>query len=128
ELYSAERDEYSPSRLALVAELRRAIDRGELVLHYQPKAEVRSGRVIGVEALVRWQHPARGLVYPDEFIPLAERTGLICELTLCVLDAALQQARAWQETGLDLSVSVNLSARDLLDLELPETIRALLTK
>ena len=128
ELYSAERDEYSPSRLALVSELRRAIDQGELVLHYQPKAAVRSGQVTGVEALVRWQHPERGLVFPDEFIPLAERTGLIRELTLCVLDAALRQARTWQDLGLDLSVSVNLSARDLLDIELPEAIRGLLAK
>jgi diguanylate cyclase (GGDEF)-like protein len=126
ELYLPERDEYSPERLALVAELRRAIDEGELVLHYQPKAELQSGRVVGVEALVRWQHPERGLLFPDEFVPLAERTGLIKELTLSVLEAALRQLRAWQANGLELSVSVNLSARDLLDLELPETVERLL--
>jgi diguanylate cyclase (GGDEF)-like protein len=128
ELYSADRDEYSPSRLALAAELRRAIDEGELVLHYQPKAEVRSGRVVGVEALVRWQHPERGLLPPDQFIPLAERTGLIRDLTLCVMETALRQARTWQASGDDLSVSVNLSARDLLDVALPERIAALLRK
>jgi diguanylate cyclase (GGDEF)-like protein len=126
ELYSAERDQYSPARLALVAELRRAIDEGELVLHYQPTAELQTGRVVGVEALVRWQHPERGLLAPDEFIPLAERTGLIRDLTLYVLDAALEQARAWHERRLDLNVSVNLSARDLLDLQLPEKVRKLL--
>ena len=126
ELYSAERDGYSPSRLALVAELRRAIDERELVLHYQPKAEVRSGRVVGVEALVRWQHPGRGLLGPLEFVPIAERTGLIKDLTLYVLDAALAQLRAWQEEGLEQTVSVNLSARDLLDVELPDTIARLL--
>jgi len=110
------------------AELRRAIDQEELLLHYQPKAELQSGRIAGVEALVRWQHPERGLLYPDEFVPLAERTGLIKELTLCVLEAALRQLRAWQESGLQLSVSVNLSARDLLDCELPETVERLLRK
>jgi diguanylate cyclase (GGDEF)-like protein len=126
ELYSSDRDEYSPSRLALVAELRRAIDQRELVLYYQPKAEVQSGRIAGVEALVRWEHPARGLLSPAEFVPLAERTGLVRDLTLYVLDAALRQIRAWQQDGLEQSVSVNLSARDLLDVELPETIRRLL--
>ena len=128
QVYTAERDEYSPARLALVGELRRAIDCDELVLHYQPKADLRSGRVAGVEALVRWQHPERGLIGPDEFIPLAERTGLIRELTRVVLDAALRQVRAWHEQRIDLSVSVNLSARDLLDLELPETVRCLLSE
>jgi diguanylate cyclase (GGDEF)-like protein len=128
ELYSSERDEYSPSRLALVAELRRAIDQRELVLYYQPKAEVHSGRIVGVEALVRWEHPARGLLGPAEFVPLAERTGLVRDLTLYVLDAALRQIRAWQQDGLEQSVSVNLSARDLLDVELPETISRLLER
>ncbi len=126
ELYLPERDEYSPARLALVGELRRAIDRGELVLHYQPKADLRTGHVAGVEALVRWEHPERGLLFPDEFVPLAERTGLIRELTLAVLDGALGQLRAWQDDGLQLTVSVNLSARDLLDLDLPETVARLL--
>jgi diguanylate cyclase (GGDEF)-like protein len=126
EVYSPDRDEYSPSRLALVADLRRAIDEDELVLHYQPKAEVQSGRVVGVEALVRWQHPERGLLGPLEFVPLAERTGLIKDLTLYVLDAALAQLRVWQDGGVVPGVSVNLSARDLLDRELPDTIARLL--
>jgi diguanylate cyclase (GGDEF)-like protein len=128
ELYSAGRDEYSPARLALVGELRRAIDQQELVLHYQPKADLGSGRVTSVEALVRWQHPERGLISPDQFIPLAERTGLIRELTHSVIDAALRQLAAWQELGLELSVAVNVSARDLLDLELPAIVARLLEK
>jgi diguanylate cyclase (GGDEF)-like protein len=126
ELYLPERDEYSPDRLALVGDLRRAIDEHELVLHYQPQAELQTGRVVGVEALVRWQHPQRGLLPPDEFVPLAERTGLIKELTLSVLEEALRQLRTWEDDGLRLSVSVNLSARDLLDLELPESVERLL--
>jgi diguanylate cyclase (GGDEF)-like protein len=128
ELYSATRDEYSPSRLALVGELRRAIDGDELVLYYQPKADLDNGQISGVEALVRWQHPVRGLIAPDEFIPLAERTGLIRDLTLTVIDAALRQLSAWRKQEIDLSVSVNLSARDLLDLELPQTVSRLLDK
>jgi diguanylate cyclase (GGDEF)-like protein len=126
QLYTAERDEYSPSRLALAAELRRAIDRKELILHYQPKAALSDGKIVGVEALVRWQHPDRGQLFPDEFVPLAERTGLIGELTLTVLEQALTQLRAWQRSGLELNIAVNLSARDLLDLELPATIERML--
>jgi len=126
ELYSPGRDEYSPTRLSLVAELRKAIDAGELVLYYQPKADLATDEVTGVEALVRWQHPERGLLMPDEFVPLAERTGLIRDLTRAVLDSALRQARAWQDHGIDLAVSVNLSARDLLDLDLPQTVATLL--
>ncbi len=126
ELYSPSRDEYSPARLALAGELRRAIDGGELVLHYQPKADLASGRVTGVEALVRWQHPERGLLAPDRFVPLAERTGLVRELTRHVLAAALGQLRAWEADGIVLDVSVNLSARDLLDTELPATVERLL--
>ena len=125
-LYEAGRDRYSPARLALIGQLRRAIEQHELLLHYQPKTDLHTGRVIGVEALVRWQHPERGLIYPDEFIGLAEHTGLIGLLTRYVLHAALRQCRAWHDQGLDLTVAVNLSVRDLLDLEFPERLAALL--
>jgi diguanylate cyclase (GGDEF)-like protein len=128
ELYAAGRDEYSPSRLALVSELRRAIDRQELILYYQPKAQLADGQVSGVEALVRWQHPERGLIPPAEFIPLAERTGLIRDLTWSVLESALRQLREWQDQALELNVSVNLSARDLLDLALPDSVEELLAR
>jgi EAL domain-containing protein (putative c-di-GMP-specific phosphodiesterase class I) len=102
------------------------MDRGELALHYQPKISLRTGDVCGVEALVRWQHPDRGLVPPDAFIPLAEHTGLIGPLTAYVLDAALAQTRAWTDLGHQIQVSVNLSARNLLDENLPDTVAALL--
>jgi diguanylate cyclase (GGDEF)-like protein len=128
EVYTVRRDRYSPGRLALAGELRRALRSDELVLHYQPKIEVRSGRVAGVEALLRWRHPRRGLLPPDEFVPLAEHTGLMRPLTLHVLDAALAQCRILHDLGLPLTVSVNLSARNLSDLGLPDEVVRLLHK
>ena len=119
-------DGYSPAKLALLGELRRALDRDELVLHYQPQVNISAGDVVGVEALVRWQHPDRGLVLSDEFIPLAEHTGLIGPLTRHVLDAALAQARTWSDAGRPLTVSVNLAARNLLDESLPDQVAELL--
>jgi diguanylate cyclase (GGDEF)-like protein len=126
EIYAKDRDDYSPDRLTMLTELRRAIDQGELVLHYQPKAELRSGEVKGVEALVRWSHPVRGLIPPDDFIPLAQKTGVIVPLTFFVLNEAIRQCRTWQLEGVDLSVGVNLSARNLLDVHLPDTVGELL--
>jgi diguanylate cyclase (GGDEF)-like protein len=128
EIYAKERDDYSPDRLTMLTELRRAIDQGELILHYQPKADLRTSHVHGVEALVRWSHPVRGLVPPDEFIPLAQKTGVIVPLTFFVLNEALRQCRTWQLEGLDLCVGVNLSARNLLDVHLPDTVGELLTR
>jgi diguanylate cyclase (GGDEF)-like protein len=127
-LYSAERDGYSLERLELIADLRGAIDNGELVVHFQPKADLRTGTAIGVEALVRWNHPRRGLLPPGEFLPSAEGTGLIRPLTLSVLESALAQIRAWRDDGFDLSVAVNLSTRNLLDLDLPERVHELLER
>src|SRR5450756_2308688 len=120
-------DGHSPAKLALLGDLRRALDRDELVLHYQPKVSISTGDVIGAEALVRWQHPDRGLVPPDDFIPLAEHTGLIGPLTRHVLDSALGQIRAWADVGRPLQVAVNLSARNLLDERLPAMVAELLT-
>jgi diguanylate cyclase (GGDEF)-like protein/PAS domain S-box-containing protein len=117
-----------PTRLTLVAELRRALDERELVLYYQPKAVLDGDAITSVEALVRWNHPQRGLLAPDEFIPLAERTGLIRPLTLYVIDEALRQCRAWFEEGLALSVAVNLSMRNLLDIEFPARVKELLDR
>jgi diguanylate cyclase (GGDEF)-like protein/PAS domain S-box-containing protein len=124
--YDADTDEYDPARLTLVAELRRAMEERELVLHYQPKAVLEDGEVRSVEALLRWQHPHQGLIFPDSFIPLAQETGLIRPLTLYVVDEALRQCRAWRDEGLGLSVSVNLSMRNLLDLEFPQQVAGLL--
>jgi diguanylate cyclase (GGDEF)-like protein len=128
ESYALERDPYSPERLALLAELREAIDRDELVLHYQPKVSLADGRLSGVEALVRWEHPQRGVLPPADFLPLAERTGLIGDLTRWVLRAALGRCRAWRDEGLDLPVAVNLAAANIVDATLPDAIAALLAE
>jgi len=121
-------DGHSPQRLALLGQLRRALDRFELVLHYQPKVCLSTGQVCGAEALVRWQHPERGLLPPDQFIPLAEHTGLISALTRYVLDAALAQTRTWSDAGHRIPVAVNLSARNLLDERLIEEVIGLLDR
>jgi len=125
-LYKPAQDQHSPERLALVGELRDAIERGALALHYQPQVDLATGRVTGVEALVRWPHPAQGLIPPDRFIPLAERTGVIAPLTDWVLGEAIRQCRAWQRAGRLLAVSVNLSMWNLHDLALPDRVAALL--
>jgi diguanylate cyclase (GGDEF)-like protein len=122
QVYSVDDDHYSPRRLALVAELRRAIGEGALSVHYQPLAHLRTGAVVGVEALVRWPHPRHGFLPPDEFVPIAEHTGLIRPLTRFVLDTALRQCAAWRARGLELSVAVNISVRSLLDAELARSV------
>jgi diguanylate cyclase (GGDEF)-like protein len=127
-IYAAEDDHYTQERLALVADLRRAIDGGELELYYQPCVDVRTGELTGVEALARWQHRERGLLLPADFLPLAEENGLVRGLTAFVLDRALGQARAWRDQGIDLRVSVNLSGADVLDLGLPDQVRRVLDK
>jgi EAL domain-containing protein (putative c-di-GMP-specific phosphodiesterase class I) len=127
-VYSAEQDQHSPMRLALVGELRRAIEMNELSLYFQPKASLSEGRVICTEALVRWQHPRHGLLGPDEFVPIAEQTGLIRPLARWVLDAALRQCNRWRQQGIDLAVAVNLSMRNLHDPEIVEMIRYALTR
>ena len=127
-LYDEQQDVNDADRLALAGELRRAIENDELVLHYQPKAELETGRIVGVEALVRWVHPERGFIPPNEFIPLAERTGLIKPLSRHVIAAALRQCEAWNADGLDLHVAVNLTIPDLLDVELPDRVAALLAE
>lgn len=102
--------------------LQHAIADGQLLCHYQPKVALADGRVVGVEALVRWQHPDDGLVFPDQFIGMAEDNALIGDLTWVVLDSALRQARRWHEAGYDLSVAVNVSMEGLVDLGFPDAI------
>jgi len=122
ERYVADSDRNSPARLALLGDLRRGIDSGELELCFQPKVALESGRTAGMEALVRWQHPVRGLMTPEEFIPLVEQSYLMRDLTFQVVDRTLAQAAVWRREGLPVQVSLNVAGRDLLDAGFAETI------
>ncbi|MCW2993209.1 MAG: signal transduction protein containing a rane domain an and a domain, partial [Conexibacter sp.] len=126
ELYSPERDRHSPARLTLTAELHGALEAGELEVHFQPQADVRSGEVCGAEALVRWRHPEHGLMPPAAFLPLAERAGLMGPLALLVLEQAIRHCASWRAAGHDLTVAVNLSVTNLMDPDLPAEVAALL--
>jgi diguanylate cyclase (GGDEF)-like protein len=128
ELYANERDSYSPDRLSLGAELRRAIEAEDLTLVFQPKVDLLFGRVHGFEALSRWHHPRHGFVPPDEFIRLAEGTGLIKPMTLHVLNVALRRCALWDQQGDPVGVSVNVSARSLLDCNFPAEVARLLRR
>ncbi|MFC5548586.1 putative bifunctional diguanylate cyclase/phosphodiesterase [Massilia aerilata] len=118
--------EPAPEQLSLIGDMRAAMERGEFTLAYQPKLDFRSGRIVAVEALLRWRHPERGMVPPGSFIPFAEQTGFIREVTPWVLDAAIRQLAQWRKEGLEIAVSANLSTLDLLDPELPRRVHALL--
>ncbi|MBO3746359.1 EAL domain-containing protein [Streptosporangiaceae bacterium NEAU-GS5] len=124
EFYIAAKDRNSPERLGLLGDLRRAIDKNELELHYQPKVCLEDGQVEGVEALLRWFHPVRGPVLPVEFVPLAEQSYLMRELTQHVINLALDQAARWWHAGIEVPISVNISARDLLDSGLPDQLES----
>ncbi len=121
-VYESGRDEVHLRQLQLMSDLRDSIARGQLRLQFQPKVEIASGSVLHAEALVRWTHAQLGAIRPDEFIPLAERSGFIHELTRFVLENSLAQAARWREGGLDLGIAVNLSAIDLMDADLPDFV------
>ncbi len=128
EIYTAIADHHDRSRLLLLTQVRRAIADQQFVLHYQPKVSLTDGLARAVEALVRWQHPTRGLLSPGDFIPVVEHTGLIHQLTLAILDLALAQARAWLSDGLEVQIAVNLSARSLHHLALPNEVAEALAR
>ena len=128
EVYSPERDPHRRQRVSSPSELRRATELGQLVLHYQPKVNINTGEAEGVEALVRWNHPTLGLIGPAEFIPLAERAGLMQQLTTWVLARALEQCRAWADGDFNLRLAVNLSVQSLYDDAFPALVAGLLER
>jgi len=126
--YSPAVDPHDPEQLELVGELREAMSRGELRLRYQPKVDLQTSEIVGFEALAYWEHPTRGLLPPGAFVPIAERTGAIRHLTQAVIVAAVEQLQQWNEIEPPVSVSVNLTAIDLLDPKLPRQLTTLLKK
>lgn len=124
--YARERDMHSLERLTLAGELSHALEAGEIEAHFQPKADASSRRIVGVEALVRWRHPVRGLIGPGEFVTVAEQTGLGRELTRRMLELALTQVRRWRDQGFDLHVAVNTTVADLQDVRFPAEVARML--
>jgi EAL domain-containing protein (putative c-di-GMP-specific phosphodiesterase class I) len=127
-LYDPDRDLHTRDRLALGQQLRAGLDRGEIEVAFQPKVDPQLGRVLGVEALVRWQHPQHGLLMPPDFLPLAEKSGLMGRVTRTVLDGAIAQLARWRAQGLDLTVAVNLAVADLADEGLTQAVAETLAR
>jgi len=125
-MYRPDMDQHNTERLKLVNELRRAIQSGQLMLHYQPKVELATGRMVGVEALLRWNHPERGLLLPAAFLPVAGETGLVKPLTSWVIRAAARQMQLWQGAGLYFNTAINIAAENLHDVEFPARVAAIL--
>jgi diguanylate cyclase (GGDEF)-like protein len=127
-LYDEKHDHNSAERLSLMSELRQAVERDQLTLYYQPKVDLATHTVKYVEALIRWDHPTRGFVAPDQFIPFAEQTGYIKTISRWVADKAIHQCAMWRDQGIELAVSVNVSARELIQSTLPEMFQSMLEK
>ena len=125
-VYSDDEDRHTASHLGLLNHLRESLAQNHLALYYQPKIRIATGRPEGVEALLRWPHPRRGFIPPDQFIPLAEQTGIMGPLTHWVLETGLRQCRAWNSQGQPLNVAINLSTRALHDQQFPQTVATLL--
>ena len=125
-VYAPESDEQRLRQLTLLGELRHAIEHEEMVLHYQPKVSFDTGRITGMEALIRWKHTRLGFMHPDEFMPLLEQTGLIRPLTYWTLKTAIEECARLNESGLNLRMAINLSARMIPDLQLPEQVTSFL--
>jgi diguanylate cyclase (GGDEF)-like protein len=128
ELYADDMDRHNPARLTLIGQVRPALEGGEFVLYYQPKVRLSDGRAAGAEALIRWDHPSLGLLAPDEFVPLVEKTVLLRPLTHYVIETVLKQWREWADMGIRIPIAINVSPRSLLDQELPEQVEGQLRR
>jgi len=128
EVYDPEKDKHNIIRLNLVGEILDAITKNQFILYYQPIIDIEKGSIVKVEALIRWQHPINGLIFPDDFIDLAEQSGLIKPLTTWVLETAIEQCAVWLESGIELSVAINLSTINLQDMDLADQIKQMLKK
>ncbi len=128
EVYASEMDKHNPSRLTLVSQVRPGLERQEFEMYFQPKVRLNDGRVAGAEALIRWNHPERGIVAPDEFIPLVEKTVLLGPLTSYVMEHVMRQWRIWADEGMAIPIAINLSPRSLLDRNLPTETANLLER
>lgn len=127
-VYHSDLDGTNEENLSLISEIKLAVEQNQLSLFVQPKIDFTTGKVFAVEALVRWNHPERGLLYPDMFIPFAEQTGHISKISHWMLSEASRYAAIWKKEGLDITLAVNLSARDLIDIELPNKLKEILIK
>lgn len=127
-IYRSELNKHSVQRLSLMSELRGALAEGQLQLYYQPKLAIKERKITTVECLIRWIHPVHGFIPPDEFIPLAEQTGAIRDVTHWALTTAFKQYKAWQEMGLEIGLAVNISAIDLVDMKLPTFVAELMSE
>ena len=127
-IYEFRFDSYGAGQLSLLSDLRKAITEHQFSLHYQPKVDLRNSQLVGVEALIRWNHPDRGMIPPVEFILFAEQTGMIRQISRWVIEEAIRQCGIWLASGITLGVSINVSSRDLLDRELPQFLAAALRK
>jgi diguanylate cyclase (GGDEF)-like protein len=123
ELYDDDMDRHNPARLTLIGQVRPALEGGEFAIYYQPKVRLSDGRAAGAEGLIRWEHPSLGLLSPDEFIPLVEKTVLLRPLTHHVIETVLKQWREWADMGIRIPIAINVSPRSLLDQELPEQVQ-----
>jgi diguanylate cyclase (GGDEF)-like protein len=128
EIYDDDLDRHNPERLTLIGQVRPAIESGEFVMFYQPKVRLEDGRVAGAEALIRWEHPTLGLLPPEHFVPLLEKTVLLRPLTHFVAETVLSQWRGWADMGIRLPLAINISARSLLDGQLPDEVEELLER
>jgi EAL domain-containing protein (putative c-di-GMP-specific phosphodiesterase class I) len=126
--FDPEHSRRTEERVMAIGRLQEALDHHELILHYQPKVDMRHGKVLGMEALIRWKHPEHGVLPPGEFLPLVEHTGLSARIGDWVLEQALEQLALWQRMGLDLSVSVNVSARHLQEPDFAQRLTELLAR